>query len=186
MTITQKSLLITQLILSAILVGYLLWHAWRVRLEKSRYKLYAFRDDLIYLAATHKIEQDSQLFRTFYEISNVFILNIKELKISNIIKASLKTKETLEHKMSVEVLIEQLQRSDPEVQERFIKFFKAMVEILLDNSLWLKLLVWTLRTARNTARRLDRLSGASTRFSKQKEIYEAYSYFNDLNGALRV
>jgi len=186
MTFTQKSLLITQLVLSAILVGYLLWHAWRIRLEKSRYKLYAFRDDLIYLAATHKIDQNSQLFRTFYEVSNLFILNVKQLKLSNIIKASLKTKETLEYNMSAKVLIEQLQRSEPEVQERVNTFFKAMVEILLDNSLWLKLLVWILRTAHSTAKRVDRLFRASTWFSKQKEIYEAYSYFKDLNSALRV
>jgi hypothetical protein len=184
MTITQKSLLITQAVLSIILVAYLAWNAWRVRLEKSRYKLYVFRDDLIYLAATHKIEQDCQLFKTFYEVSNLFILNIKELKVSNVIKASLKTKKTLEHRMSVEVLIQQLQRSDPEVQERFMKFFRAMVEFLLDNSLWLKLLVWTHGIARNTAKSLDRLFGVSTRLSKQKEIYEAYTYFNDLNGAL--
>jgi hypothetical protein len=184
MTFTQKSLLITQAVLSTILVAYLAWHAWRVRLEKSRYKLYAFRDDLIYLAATHKIDQDSQLFKTFYEVSNLFILNIKELNLSNVIKASLKTKKTLEHRMSVDVLIQELQRSDPEVQERFMKFFRAMVEILLDNSLWLKLLVLTLGIARNTAKSLDRLVGVSTRLSKQKEIYEAYTYFNDLNGAL--
>src|ERR1035438_8758695 len=88
MTTQQIGLLAIQLIVSLSVmasIGVLLLQNHEA---KQKYKLYAVRDRLLYLAVTGKLAQTDMLFKVFYRAMNVYAARVEDLSFFSFVKAS--------------------------------------------------------------------------------------------------
>jgi hypothetical protein len=144
----------------------------RSREEKHKFKLYALRDDLLYLVASGKISEGDFLFRLFYGALNSSISAIHTLTVASLINASIEAKTALA-KESRERLLYAIERASPEVREFTNEMFQALREIMISNS---PLLVFLLKAH-------HKLGGLATRVKRQLltkdacETYDTYKYF---------
>ena len=110
----------------------------------NRYKLYKIRDDLIFLVAKGAIEEDDFIFKTFYEWTNTYIQKIHKFTLKEINKAMQEAKQKGYLKEIEEFtakMEQELAHKDKEVKKVTQEFFQTMGEILIRNSLTVKLIV---------------------------------------------
>jgi hypothetical protein len=144
----------------------------RSREEKHKFKLYALRDDLLYLVASQKISEDCHLFRVFYGALTSSIEEIHKLTVAKLISASIEAKNALQ-KEGFDKFVREIEGATPEVREFVNKMFLVMREIMLANS---PLLGFILK-ARNNFGKLAIRSKDRLLTKDACETYDAYRYY---------
>src|ERR1700693_5176665 len=107
---------------------------------KLKYRFFAARDNLLYLAATGTLPQNDMVFKVFYRVMNTYIAELDAFTIVSFMKASLAVKSELE-KENQQRLIEGLRRSDPRVQAVVDEFIHIVMDALRYNSPMLNLVL---------------------------------------------
>ncbi len=144
----------------------------------QKYRLYKVRDDLVYLVASGVVREDDPVFREFYEATNYFInatdsINLRGL-LSAIREARKRGIDPAATRKRAEVH-DALKHRDGKVAEAVGHFYRAMTEVLLENS-------WLVRTvARNklAARIVQGCARATIWFSRRAAQREAYLFYQD-------
>ena len=113
---------------------------WKVQ----KYKLYAVRDQLIYLIATNQIREDDFVFQRFYKAVNYFIETTNHINLGTFIAAidSARSKgiDPAEEN-NWKAIRADLRKRSPEVNAVANSFYAAMLEILIENSFPLHLIM---------------------------------------------
>jgi len=144
----------------------------RSREEKHKFKLYALRDDLLYLVASQKISEDCHLFRVFYGALTSSIGEIHKLTVASLISASIEAKNALQ-KEGFDKFVHEIEGASPEVREFVNKMFFVMRGIMVANS---PLLVFILRVRSSFGKFAIRLKHRL--LTKDAcETYDAYRYY---------
>jgi uncharacterized alpha/beta hydrolase family protein len=178
MTSQQTGLLLIQLTVSIGVLLILAWYLLRASESNLKYKLFAVRDQFLYLAATGVINENSMVFKVFYRAMNTYITEIESVTIVSFMRASVAVKTQLE-KENKERLIESLRRSDPQVQATIDHFFQTVMDALRYNSPMLSLILAVARhcaTLFSLLRKLPRVP---------VKIYETYRYYESLHGNMQ-
>jgi hypothetical protein len=132
-------------VLSISLIVAVYWNIYKKGMQAdNRYKLYKVRDDLIFLVAKGTISEEDFIFKTFYEWTNSYIQHINRFTLKEINKAMQEARDKgylKEMHEFVERIQRELTNKDKEVKEVTQEFFDTMREILIRNSLTIKLLV---------------------------------------------
>jgi len=110
----------------------------------QKYKLFAVRDNLIFLVAAKKIEPEDWLFSIVYSsvtrlLHDIKLINLRDF-VSTIARARSEGQDPAEHELA-ERIGREVHNRPPEVQEVVVEFYQAVIAILLANSLLLRLSV---------------------------------------------
>lgn len=144
----------------------------RSREETHKFKLYALRDDLLYLVASGKLAEHDHLFRVFYGALTSSIGEIHKLTVASLINASIEAKNALQ-KEGFDKFVHEVESATPEVREFVNKMFLVMRGIMVANS---PLLVFLLRVRSNFGKFASRLKHQL--LTKDAcETYDTYRYF---------
>jgi hypothetical protein len=173
MTQQQIGLLAIQGFASGIILAYLGTLLWKRREERERFKLYAVRDQFVYLAATGKLPQTSMVFKVFYKIVNISISEVRSLNLSSLVRASTAARTALEEERQ-EALMDSVARCEPEVREAVDNFVKVMMEAAYANSLGLRLFL-------KCARLVQIIVSALKVSPPQPAAYETYEYWREMH-----
>jgi hypothetical protein len=179
MTNTQIGLLTLQVILSLTVLVFLVIRLLKVRQEKYSYKLYALRDELIYLVAAGELREDSFMFKVFYKVINQSISDIEDLTRWSFVKASIKAKTTLQQQ-SIQKLLQEIGEASPAVHEVVDNFFDTMVAIFKANSPFTALCVDIGRWAKDSHKVVFSLINFGVNLGNRLipvERYETYRFF---------
>ena len=144
----------------------------------QRYKFYRVRDDLVYLVATEKLKEDDLIFRTFYEAANYYIGAIDTLTLSRFVTAMVEArKKGLDpaDKKKVEEILTALHSKDKEVVDAVTVFFRAVISILVENSLMLRVFL----KFRFLAWLLDRFAEITMKIKAHSIHRRAYWFYQD-------
>lgn len=144
----------------------------RSREERHKFKLYALRDDLVYLVASGKLAENGHLFQLFYGALTSSIEEIHRVTVSNLINASIEAKNALQ-KEGFDKFVHEVEHASPEVREFVNKMFFVMRGIMVANS---PLLVFLLRSRSNFGKFAIRLK-RQLLTKDACETYDAYRYF---------
>ncbi len=177
MTSQQAGLLLLQLVVSLsvlIFIGML----WLQGQEcKLKYRFFAARDRLLYLAAIGTLQQNSMVFKVFYRAMNTYIAELGEFTIVSFMRASLAVKSELE-KENQQRLVDGLRRSDPEVQAVVDEFIHIVMDALRYNSPTLNLVL----AFAHHCSRLYSFLRKLRRF--RAPVYETYRYYETIHGRI--
>ncbi len=105
------------------------------------YRLYKVRDDLVYLVAEGKLQEQDQLFQKFYHACNLFIQCAQHLTLKSLVAAfrdARRKKLDLAEEDTWKQIHEKLQYQDPAVVKIVQGFYQALLDTLLENSLLLR------------------------------------------------
>ncbi len=173
---TQVGLLWLQAIASVTVISFLAFEWFKGREARHKYKLYAIRDELLYLVVSQKLSQEDFLFKLFYRVINRSINEIKHLTFWSFIRASMTAKSELE-KETTAGLQGEIQRAPEEVRKVIAHLCVTMMEIMLANSLSLFLAVEVAKRCRGL---LSKIQHGSKFLAKTLPQYETYRYFEGL------
>jgi len=175
----QISLLLIQATMSLVVLGYLLVLLLKRREERDKFRLYAIRDKIIYLAATGELPQDGMVFKVFYNAVNASISEASALTVASLVQASMKAKTAVQQAKR-ERLMEAIQGSSPGTREAVEEFVTTMMDIVYSNSLALRAFVCCIKLVRGLAVSLaDGLKSAMG--ARRPQAYETYTYWRDLH-----
>jgi hypothetical protein len=179
MTSQQIGLLFIQLLASISVFGYLLVLVLRSMEERLKYKLFAVRDKLVYLAASGRLSETSMVFKVFYRAMNTYVSELDRLTIVSFVRASIVVKTELE-KENGERLIDSLRRSDPEVQGVIDEFFHVVMHALRYNSPLLNIVLLTATYCHRffSFIRRRRPFGAP--------VYDTYRFYEAIHGKMGI
>src|SRR5881409_3854540 len=144
--IDRADLLLLAAVAIVLIVGLAATH---VTLKKDgarvqKYRLFKVRDDLIYLVAAGKLNEDDFIFQEFYRASNYFVQATDLINVKTLVSALLEAR-----RKGIDPAVEdawrrvyrELQGRDPEVTKAVAGFYRAMTEILLENSWFVRMVV---------------------------------------------
>jgi hypothetical protein len=177
MTSQQVGLLLLQLVVSLSVLVFVgaLWLQGREC--KLKYRFFAARDNLLYLAATGTLPQNDMVFKVFYRVMNTYIAELDAFTIVSFMKASLAVKSELE-KENQQRLIERLRRSDPRVQAVVDEFIHIVMDALRYNSPMLNLIL-------AFARHCTRMFSVLRKLRRFKApVYDTYRYYETIHGRI--
>jgi hypothetical protein len=141
------------------LFAFGLW-SWlfSIRREKAiaqKYQFYKVRDDLVYLVAEEKLSEDEELFQLFYGFTNHLIKTTKKtLSLKAILRAIATAEEDPAEEQRLQRVLEELKSKDPEVVQTVDSLFRAITEVLLENSVSLRIAFWSHQAWSNAAESL--------------------------------
>jgi hypothetical protein len=176
MTPTQVALLSIQIGLVLVGMSFLVGWLIRAKQEKYKYKLYAIRDELIYLVATEELAESSMVFKVLYSTINQTISEVHDVDRWSFIRASTRARSALEH-AEIEVLVREICSAPRPVINTALAFFDTMQYIVKANSPLTKFCIGCLRLFRNRSAGLSRW----LELFLPKEQYETYRYFRHLS-----
>lgn len=112
--------------------------------KTQRYKLFHVRDELIYLVASGKIAENDPVFQGFYKAVNLFIERCDRFNLASLIstlenarsKGLDPAEETTRRSLHLE-----LKKKTPEVRAVANRFYATVLEILIENSFPLHLIM---------------------------------------------
>ncbi len=171
----QIGLLVMQLLACCSVTSFVVVMLIKGREESHRYRLYALRDDLIFLVASGKISETSLLFRVFYSAITKSTAQVNNLTLYNLIRASICAKTTLQ-KEKQEKLQAAIEASSPETKAFVNKFAEVNMSIVMANSLTLR---FTLFFARRCSQVINYLRRWIT--VPSYETYQTYRYFEGMH-----
>lgn len=117
--------------------NYLLIKKEAAKIQK--YRLYKVRDDLVYLVARKKLGETDHLFLLFYGLANHLIKTTKvNLSLKGFVQAVSSADNNPADDQQLKKIVEELRNTDPEVAAVIAGFYRAVVEILLENSFALR------------------------------------------------
>jgi hypothetical protein len=174
MTITQKFLITLQASSFLVILTYLFFHVYRAKQEAHKYKLYALRDRIILLVATHELREESVVYQAFYDTLIKTITEVKSVKLWSIAKASVTAKSVLQQQRSEQLKAELLE-SSPVVKKFVAEFYRTMMEIAVANS---PLLVLFIKLAnRDFVLTIGSYFTNLRLFIDEQQQYDVYKYF---------
>jgi hypothetical protein len=108
----------------------------------QKYSLYKVRDDLIFLVAQDKLQETDHLFVLFYDLANHLIKTTKKnLSLKNFVQAVSSAQDNPANEEQFRKVTEELRnKNDPKVSAVVSEFYMAVITILLENSLTLRIL----------------------------------------------
>lgn len=118
-----------------------------VRRHKSKslkYRLFKVRDDLIYAVASGRLNEDDEVFRYFYEVTNFYLGHTHRINLTIFVRAIEEARRRgidLSERQRIDSLMRALEQRDATVQATAKEFFRAMNEILYENSFLLRILL---------------------------------------------
>jgi hypothetical protein len=149
----------------------------------DRSKLYKIRDDLIFLVAKGTIEEEDFIFKTLYEWTNTYLQHIPRFTLKEINKAMEEAKEKGYLKEIDELMERELANKENEVKEVTQEFFWTMCEILVRNSLTIRLLV-KYRFTRFVQAIVERGRILQSLLKAQESGYRNYQTHNEIYNSL--
>jgi hypothetical protein len=178
MTATQIALVTIQVGLVVFVLAFLLTWLLRARQEKYKYKLYAIRDELIYLVATDQLAENSTIFQVLYSTVNSVIAEVHDVDRWSFIRASTRAKTALEN-AHISLLIHEICEAPLPVVRVAANFFDTMQYIVKANSPFTKFCIACLRLLKNRTPAWS----SWLEFLLPKEQFENYRYFRNLSNA---
>ena len=153
------------------------------RLQK--YKLYKVRDDLIYLVAVGKLNKDDFVFESFYNASNHLVKAVEHINLASLVRAIKEARQrgldpAAENKL--QQIHRALQTKDREVINAVNGFYRAVTEILIENSLLLQVIV----KCHPVARIVNELAGWTKSIKFRPIQRDAYRFYQDYSQAIQV
>ncbi len=121
------------------------------------------------------------MFKTFYGAITKGISQIDGLTIYSLVQASLAAKTAIQKEEQAR-LRDAIEHSTPAVREFIDEFACSMMEIMMNNSPLLRLMIWTVE-------RCGQLVGWLRQFvavpAESYELYRSYRYFEDIHALAR-
>jgi hypothetical protein len=177
MTTQQIGLLFVQLSASLGVLAYLGILLLRDYEERQKYRLFAVRDKLLYLAASGNLSETSMVFKVFYRALNTYIAELEDLTLVSFAKASIVVRTELE-KENQQKLVAALRRADPEVQEVINEFFCVAMDALRYNS---PMLSFVLAIATHCHRLFSFIRKLRP---FRAPVYDTYRFYENIHGAM--
>ena len=172
----QVVLLVLQAVACVSILSYLAFNLLKAREEGQKYKLYSLRDRLLFFVASGELAEGNLVFKVFYQALNASIAELKTVNIFSLLRASRRARRALE-KEERETLVGAINRSSTTVQEWVNEFTNVMMQIVVSNSFWLKVLLIAAKHCH------DLLHKTRTRFSLSSSTYDTYRYFEALHAS---
>lgn len=172
----QIGLLVFQFVSWLCVLIYLSRSLLKSREESYKYKLYALRDQLLYLVANGKVSETSIVFKTFYGALSKSIGKVDKLTIYSLLEASVTAKTALQKEKQAR-LMEAIERS-PEMREFVDQFATVMMEIMMGNCPELRFTLWVLERCGQFMRKMQRWVTVP---ADSYEIYRSYRYFEQMH-----
>ena len=152
------------------------WRLRRVDREIRAYGLYAVRDELVQLVAEKRLSEDNMIFTTFYGTTNKLVRNVDHLNFRDFVavieEGRRSGKDPAEQKRLAELRHQIRSLGDERVERVVSSYFDAILKIIYDNSVLIRLLAdhaWLRRLLRRLANWINRPR------PPQVEIYSSYS-----------
>lgn len=150
---------------------------WRQQRTKAlKYKLYAVRDELIYLVASGALKESDPIFQFFYKACNVLIQETERITLRNIVTALRESqKRGLDPSSDrrISPLVRELHGKGSEVQRAVIGFYSAVLDILTAKSVLLRTLRYVDDERAKAARRV------ASHVHVPKTQRQAYLFYRD-------
>lgn len=178
MTPQQIGLLVLQAIAWVFVLSFIGILMFRSREDRHRYKLYALRDRLLYLAASGKLSQDSLVFRAFYAAVTASISEVRSLTLYSFIRASVTAKSAIQKERS-DLLKAEIDHSTSEIKAFVDNFAEAMMEITIANSPILRVLLFSFARCGRLIRQVRQWIA----FPQTYEAYQTYRYFEEMHAS---
>lgn len=112
-------------------------HYKRAKQDQNRYRFYAFRDELIYLAGKGRLDEKDFLFQEFYGMVNRVVNKTHHLTFKNLILA---VGSDLRDEKSIAKIKMEFDKAQPDVKEAIYNYFRAITLALHCNSATFKIL----------------------------------------------
>jgi hypothetical protein len=155
------------------------------RLRENKYKLFKIRDDLIYLVAKNVIQEEDIVFREFYRMINIIIKHIDRFTVSSFIKGSTDAKEDLERGEQIKKIMESLRNRDPEVINVIDNMFETILNIMIDNSTVLKIIIKN-NFLNTQIREIGSFFNNLSVYQKERNLYSLYRGYDHLRKRLGI
>ncbi|MCH8994265.1 MAG: hypothetical protein IH959_04775 [Chloroflexi bacterium] len=152
--------------------------AWKVQ----KYRLYEVRDNLIYLTVIGKLNESDFVFQEFYGATNHFINYSERINLDSLIRAARAAREKgldPAEKDKLDRLRAALQSCDEDVRKVANSFYLALLEIMIENSLPLRMI--DRRNAKPTTFRIIAQS-----MDPRPNSRAAYQFYSDYSAAAAV
>jgi hypothetical protein len=185
MTPQQTGLLVLQLLVSLVILGYIASLMLEARKERLKFRVFAVRDQFLYQAATGVLSQDTQVFKVFYSAMNTYISQMEKFTLMSFGRASVAVKTELA-KENQKRLVEALSRADPEVQKTVNNFIGVVIEAMKFNTPVLTFLIaFAIHCSKlykwiSELRVTIKLYGATEFY----DVYDAYWFYDNLQGKI--
>lgn len=131
-------------VLALVAVTLFIFYIWnKIILRKDaatvqKYKLYKIRDELTNLVAEDKLPEDGFLFQTFYIVTNHLIRQTKQALCLKTFLHAMRSAEAEgidpADSAVLSKVITEVRHENPEVAKTLVGFFQTVNEILLENS----------------------------------------------------
>jgi hypothetical protein len=155
---------LTLLAVTALVLFASYWHSryllTRDAAKIQKYRLYKVRDELVYLVARGELSEHESVFQHFYKVINFLIKHSDSLNLSSFVAALRKARQQGIDPATVEAqeaIRHELQTKDESVEAVVYTFYTAVLEIILENSSLIRLIVkhaWLAEAIREAASRL--------------------------------
>ena len=148
--------------------------AWRrARLEEYRYRLFSIRDDLFMLVVKGELDEDSLVFQETAMLVNGVIRNVQAFTYGTFVRAYIEAERgNFPNEEHVRNFTEAVMESSPVVQQTVLRFYRTVLEIIVERS-WL--LVRTLLQLRRFFKdRQTRLKQMASRLAPPPRAWLAY------------
>lgn len=175
MTNLQAALLAIEVSILLLVMLVLVSKLFDAKQERYKFRLYAIRDQLIYLVSTGELAEESFLFQLLYTTINATIAEVRGVDRWSFIRAATTARTALEQ-AKINTFLHELLGASPAVRKVAGDFIDTMLEIVKANSPFTKLCVYFLR----------RFKQGQDAFKKRpsfmpKEQYENYRCFGKLS-----
>lgn len=134
--------IVAELICICIAVHYL----FKIRVTRNRFRIFEVRDRFIRLAASKDLKTDDDTYLFFMDYLNFLINNTQQIHMLGIIKGikHLKKNDLKGQVENIDKIVKEVNENKNEkVEEAVAEFFSAILTILWENSLFVKLFVYS-------------------------------------------
>ncbi len=114
----------------------------RQRVADNKFRLYAVRDQLIGLVAEGKVTENDSIFTLFYRATNDIVRHQHKFTLYALVKRAMKDDAAkTQSRDFIKALDGKLAERDPALRTAVSNFYRAMLYIVVSNSLTLKFLL---------------------------------------------
>jgi len=111
---------------------------WKMRVESSRFRMFAVRDELVLLVAKGLLKKDSVIFTHYYRMSNDVLRMTDNMHFEGLFQALFTSKQSEAHRekrnQTIKIVHDQLKHEDECVRHAVLEYYEALIEMTLVNS----------------------------------------------------
>lgn len=145
---------------------------------RNRFRLFAIRDQFVRLVATGDLEEKDEVYRYFVSFLNILIRNTQQINFRIFIRAiRIATDEKLADESNFEKILKSVkQKNNPEVIKAVEELPLAVLAILWDNSLSVRLIMRLKKKMNNTFlyNHKQQVKPLILKYTKAYDLYETY------------